>query len=57
MEQWFKPKMSNVLKVATPIFCAFREYDEWCEVAINTLEELFETLVVDFSVCFFFFYF
>jgi hypothetical protein len=50
MDSWFKPKMSIILKLTTPIFCAFKEFDEWCDVAISTLEELCSNVTVDFSV-------
>lgn len=45
----FKSKQQQILKVTTPIFCTFREYVEWSETALKTLEEISVTTGVELA--------
>jgi hypothetical protein len=39
-DSWFKPKLNSILKATTPLFCVFREYVDWCDVARQELEDI-----------------
>lgn len=49
-DSWFKAKLSLILKATTPIFCAFREYVDWCEVAKQEMETISATSGIELAV-------